>query len=37
MMIQIQNWESSQKIIIVDEINHGTRTGGDTKAWTIQG
>jgi ribosomal protein S18 acetylase RimI-like enzyme len=24
MMIQIQNWESSQKIIIVDEINHGT-------------
>lgn len=24
MMIQIQDWESSQKIIIVDEINHGT-------------
>jgi ribosomal protein S18 acetylase RimI-like enzyme len=24
MMIQIQDWESSQKIIITDEINHGT-------------
>lgn len=24
MMIQIQNWESSQKIVVVDEINHGT-------------
>lgn len=24
MMIQIQDWESSQKIIVVDEINHGT-------------
>ena len=23
-MIQIQDWESSQKIVIVDEINHGT-------------
>ena len=24
MMIQIQDWETSQKIIVVDEINHGT-------------
>lgn len=24
MMIQIQDWESSQKIVVVDEINHGT-------------
>ena len=23
-MIQIQDWESSQKIVVVDEINHGT-------------
>ena len=23
-MIQIQDWELSQKIIVVDEINHGT-------------
>ena len=23
-MIQIQDWEQSQKIIVVDEINHGT-------------
>ena len=24
MMIQIQDWELSQKIIVVDEIHHGT-------------
>ena len=24
MMIQIQDWESSQKIIVVDEVMHGT-------------
>lgn len=29
MMIQIQDWETSQKIIVVDEINHGT------EAWTL--
>ena len=23
-MIQIQDWEQSQKIIVVDEIHHGT-------------
>lgn len=23
-MIQFQDWESSQKIVVVDEINHGT-------------
>ena len=24
MMIQIQDWEQSQKIVVVDEVNHGT-------------
>ena len=24
MMIQIQDWESSQKIVVVDEVMHGT-------------
>lgn len=33
-MIQIQDWKCDKKIIVVDEINHGTVRGG-TEAWTL--
>lgn len=34
-MIQIQDWESSQKIVVVDENHHGTVQVEGTEAWTL--